>query len=64
MIETNLKEYAARFYNKKHNAGTWTRAIRELRTEQTLLNIYDLKLIETSQKNVKEKGWKIVKNTM
>ena len=64
MIETDLREYAALFYNKKHNAGTWTRAFRELKAEQRPLNKYDLKLVELPLQNAKEKGWKIVKNTI
>jgi|TARA_Y100001951_G_C11286169_1_gene268838 hypothetical protein len=64
LIETELKEYAALFYSKKHNSETWTRAFRELRAEQNLLKKYDLKLVEIPSNHAKEKGWKIVKNTI
>ena len=57
-IENELKEYAALFYSKKHNSGTWTRAFRSFKAKQTLFNKYGYKLKEASGKT-KEKGWKV-----
>ena len=57
-IENEIKEYAALFYSKKHNSGTWTRAFRSFKAEQTLFNKYGYKLEEASGKT-KEKGWKV-----
>lgn len=57
-IENELKEYAALFYNKKHNSGTWTRAFRQLKAKQTLFKKYGYKLEEVSN-DTKEKGWRI-----
>jgi len=58
-IENELKEYAALFYSKKHNSGTWTRAFRQFKAKQTLFNKYGYKLEEVSN-NAKEKGWKVI----
>jgi len=58
-IENELKEYAALFYNKNHNSGTWTRAFRSFKAKQESFTKYGYKLKEVSG-DTKEKGWKVV----
>jgi len=58
-IETKLPEFGGLLFDVWHNPGTYSRAWRSLREDQTLLREYGLSVIEIDNPTCKEKSWLI-----
>lgn len=58
-IETKLPEFGELLFDVRYTPGTYSRAWRSLREDQSLLREYGLSVIKIDNPHSKEKSWLI-----
>lgn len=60
-IEQRLPVFGSYYYNKLHNAGTYTRAFRKLKENKNILKFHNIDIIKLNDNKSIADKWKIVK---